>query len=184
MSCTTLTSITKSCTNNIGGIKKVWLWDMEDVDADNTVFNEATHTWTSYEIGAAPVGYEFIRNSSNYTEEAGIDLANGSSFVTVNLNLIFAKREASKSKAIKILGQGQRYLGGLVEDNNGLFWIFQDLQLSAVTEGSGTAKADGSKYNIMLMGEVADFAGTISKEQAIAFIETGSTIVEVGGGGD
>jgi hypothetical protein len=178
MACTTLTTITKSCDNNIGGIRQVWLWDMDSVDTEESVPNLSTWSWDEYVLTspALPIGYEFIRNSSNFTEEGTIDLAAGSSFVTATLNLVFTRREASKSKAIKILGEGQRYLAGLVLDSNGIYWIFEDLQLSAVTEGSGTAKADGSKYNVTLLGEVPDFAKVITAEQAALFITTGTTV--------
>jgi hypothetical protein len=177
MSCTTLEGISKSCDNNIGGIKKVWIWDMDDKVIANSVDNPTTWEWDSYEIASVPEGYEFIRNSSNYTEEATIDLANGSSFVTTTLTLVFTRREALKSRAIKILGEGQRYLGALVLDSNGIYWLFEDLQLSASTEGSGTAKADGSKYNVTLLGEVADFAKVVTTENAALLIEDGSFII-------
>ena len=166
MSCTSLTSITKSCDNNIGGIKQVWLWDMEQKDTTLSVDDPATWSWTEYVIDTAPDSYEFIRNSSNFTEEGAIDLVNGSSFVRATLNLVFTRREAAKSKAIKILGEGQRYLGGLVLDSNGIYWIFEDLQVSNVADGSGTAKADGSKYTVTLLAEVANFAKVITREQA------------------
>lgn len=176
MACTTLESITKSCDNNIGGIRQVWLWDMSDVDLAVTSANTTTWSWDAYDIGAAPASYEFTRQSSNFTEEATIDLINGSTFVRSTINLVFTRREALKSKSIKILGEGQRYLGGLVLDSNGIYWIFEDLQVSNVADGSGTAKADGSKYTVTLLGEVADFAKVITVEQAANFIETGSTI--------
>lgn len=179
MACTTLTSISKTCDNNIGGIRSIWLWDMEDQDT----FTEDVATWaiTALVIGAptAPTGYEFIRNSSNYTEDGAIDLVNGSSFVTQTINLVFARREAAKSKAIKILGEGQRYLGALVLDSNGIYWVFQDLQLSATGEGSGTAKADGSKYTVTLMSEVQSLAKTMSSANALSFIQDGSTTTPI-----
>jgi hypothetical protein len=177
MACTSLTNITKSCDNNMGGIKSIWIWDMED----QTTFTEDTATWaiTALEVGlpTAPNSYEFIRNTSNYTEDGAIDLANGSSFVTQTINLMFARREASKSKAIKVLGEGQRYLGALVLDSNGIYWVFQDLQLSAFGEGSGTAKADGSKYSVTLLSEVTSKAKVMSSALALNFIADGSTLV-------
>jgi hypothetical protein len=164
--CTALEGILKSCDNNIGGIRTVWLWDMEDQNSigENTTNWEITSldvTGTSSPASFQGEEFQFIRNGSNYTEEATIDLANGSTFTTVNLNLMFTRREADKSKSIMLLAEGQRYLGGLVLDSNGIYWVFQDLQLSASTEGSGQAKADGSKYNVTLMAEVANFAKVI-----------------------
>ncbi len=174
MACTTITEILKSCDNNIGGIRQVWLWDMEDVD----VITASASNWTYDEItlDTTPVAYEFIRNSSNYTEDGTIDLVNGSSFVTATLNLVFSRREAAKSQSIKVLGEGQRYLGALVLDSNGIYWVFNELQLSATGEGSGTAKADGSKYTLTLMAETAEFARVLSTVQATNFIADGSTL--------
>jgi hypothetical protein len=66
---------------------------------------------------------------------------------------MFHRRESVKSSAIKVLGSGQQYLSGIVQDANGLYWFFPYLQLTATGEGSGTARADGSKYSITLLAE-------------------------------
>jgi hypothetical protein len=66
---------------------------------------------------------------------------------------MFHRREAAKSKSLKILGEGQRDLAIVVGDANGKFWYFPNAQLSAVTEGSGQAKADGSKYAVSFVAE-------------------------------
>jgi len=66
---------------------------------------------------------------------------------------MFHRREADKSRAIKILGSGQQYLAAVVLDANGKFWYFPYLQVSATGEGSGTARADGSKYSVTLVAE-------------------------------
>lgn len=175
--CASLTGISKSCDNNMGGIRGVWIFDMEDVET----LTPNTTTWTIDELtlsgspSTLPVGFEFTRNSSNYTEENPIDLVNGSAYITATLNLVFSRREATKSKSIKILGEGQRYLGAVTLDSNGIYWLFTDLQLSNVAEGSGTARADGSKYAVTLMGETANFAMVLTTQEAENFIATGTT---------
>jgi NACalpha-BTF3-like transcription factor len=151
MSCTTLIGITKGCDNNIGGITAIYINDMDNI----TSTTEDTATWmidaqavsTPYEV------FEFRRNTGNFTEEAAIDLVNQSSFYTQTITLMFARREASKSKAIKILGEGQRDLAVIIKDANGKYWYFPTAQLTAVAEGSGTAKADGSKYSVTFVAE-------------------------------
>ena len=161
----------------MGGIRGVWIFDMEDVET----LTPNTTTWTIDELTLSgspitlPVGFEFTRNSSNYTEENPIDLVNGSAYITATLNLVFSRREAAKSKSIKILGEGQRYLGAVTLDSNGIYWLFTDLQLSNVAEGSGTARADGSKYAVTLMGETANFAMVLTTQEAENFIATGTT---------
>jgi hypothetical protein len=156
MACTTLTAITKGCDNNIGGITAIYINDMDNVGIptiDQTAYMVDAQTVTEpYEV------FEFRRNTGNFTEESAVDFANGSSFVTATITLMFHRREASKSKAIKILSEGQRDLAIIVKDANGKFWYFPYAQLSATAEGSGTAKADGSKYSVTFIAENENLA--------------------------
>jgi hypothetical protein len=172
--CTPIEGLSKSCDNNLGGIREFYVWDIED----QTSFVEDDATWNITELIAAtaPSGFEFTRNSSNYTEETAAELTNGSTVVTQTVNLMFSRREALKSRSIKVLGEGQRYLGAIVKDYNDTYWVFQDLQLTATGEGSGTAKADGSKYSVTLLGEVKYLAKEIDSTLAEAFISTGTTV--------
>jgi hypothetical protein len=151
MACTTITAITKSCDNNIGGITAIYINDMDNISSTT----EDTATWMIDAQTASPSyeAFEFRRNTGNFTEEAAIDLVNQSSYVTQTITLMFARREASKSKAIKILGEGQRDLAIIVKDANGKYWYFPNAQLTATAEGSGTAKADGSKYSVTFVAE-------------------------------
>lgn len=156
MACNTITSILKGCDNNIGGITSIYINDQ-----DNVTGPILTTDWVITDFGtlADPfVPFEFRRNTGMFTEEAAIDLVNGSSFVTQTVTLIFHRREAAKSKSIKILGEGQRDLALVVGDANGKYWYFEKAQLTAVAEGSGTAKADGSKYSITLVSEAENLA--------------------------
>lgn len=180
MSCTTLSAITKGCDNNSGGIREIYIWGQDDV-IGGPVINTSTWEVTGLTVtgvaggtsASAPIGFEFLRNTSNYTEEGSIDLANGSSFVTQTINLMFNRREALKSKSVKVLGEGQRYLQALVKDANGLYWLFSDLQLSAYGEGSGTARADGSKYSVTLLAENEFLAYGVGASAAANLISTG-----------
>jgi len=157
MSCTTLTSILKGCDSNIGGITSILINDQENVDT--SLIDVTNYVITDFGTLAAQfVPFEFRRNTGMYTEEAAIDLVNGSSFYTQTVTLIFHRREAAKSKAIKILGEGQRDLALVVGDANGKYWYFPKAQLTAVAEGSGTAKADGSKYSVTFVAENENLA--------------------------
>jgi len=159
MSCTTIEAIIKGCDNNIGSITKIYINDQDNVTVDpSTDIDLATWTITAMTVTADFEEFEFRRNTSNYTEEAAIDLINGSSFVTQTINLMFHRREGAKSRAIKILGEGQRDLAVIVLDGNGKYWYFEKVQVTAYGEGSGTAKADGSKYSLVLTSEAENLA--------------------------
>ena len=152
MSCTTISTIQKSCDSNIGGIVSILVNDMENIGT----LTIDTANWEVTSFGSLVdefVAFEFRRNTGSYTEELQNDFVNGSQFYLQTINLMFHRREAAKSKAIKILGEGQRDLALVVGDANGKFWYFPNAQLSAVTEGSGQAKADGSKYAVTFVAE-------------------------------
>jgi hypothetical protein len=160
--CESLLTIVKSCDNNSGGIKKIYVNLQDYVDMDTLAVVDPVGTATEqYTIGTLDlvvagdpfIEFEFRRNTSGYTEESNIDLINGSSFVTQTITLMFHRREAAKSNAIKVLGSGQQYLSAIVEDQNGILWFFPFLQLTASGEGSGVARADGSKYSVTLLAE-------------------------------
>lgn len=166
MSCESLESIVKSCLPNSGGIRQCWVNTMDQIDISTFVQNGVTQEITAGELiagGDAYVELEFNRNVSSYTEEAAIDLINGSSFINQTITLVFHRRQKEKSKKINFLGAGQQYLTAIVKDTNDLYWFFSDLQLTTITEGSGVARADGSKYQITLAGESLELAMEISE---------------------
>jgi hypothetical protein len=159
MACIALEAIVKGCENNIGSITKIYINDQDNVTVDPTTdIDLANWIITAITVTADFEEFEFRRNTSNYTEEAAIDLINGSSFVTQTINLMFHRREGAKSRAIKILGEGQRDLAVIVLDGNGKYWYFEKVQVTAYGEGSGTAKADGSKYSLVLTAEAENLA--------------------------
>ena len=170
MACNELENIIKSCDNNTGGIYTAYVGDMDDIASITE--DQATWSITAMTLAALTpaMSFYFKRNTSNYTDEATNDLIAGSSFYTKTINLVFHRRDADKSKAIKILGEGQRYLYVVVGDANGTFWYFPYMQLTAVTGGSGTARADGSNYNVTLVGMDEFAAYTMSEAIASSLL--------------
>ena len=163
--CQALEAIIKSCDNNSGGIYGIWINQQDEIASIAPADPSAGAGWSITAITlVTPTlfeNYYIRRNTSSFTEEAAIDLINGSSFVTSTISLMFQRREAAKSRSIKILGSGQQYLTAIVLDANGLYWYFPYLQVTGVAEGSGTARADGSKYAVTLLSENEYLAYTI-----------------------
>jgi hypothetical protein len=172
MSCEALEGIVKSCDNNSGGIYKVWINQQDNID---TFTLNPTLTWTIDSITLTnPANvyteFEIRRNTGSYTEEAAIDLINGSSYYTQTITLMFHRRDQSKSQAIKVLGAGQQYLNAIVQDANGKYWYFPFLQLTASAEGSGTARADGSKYSVTLLAQNDFLAYEVTESTVLSVI--------------
>ena len=165
MSCEALQNIAKSCDNNTGGIRKVWINQQEGVTATTV----AAGAWIVTAITATPFAtFEINRNTGNYTEDTAVDLINGSTFVTQTITLMFNRRDKEKSEAIHVLGAGQQYLAAVVLDANGKYWYFENLQLTATGEGSGTARADGSKYSVTLLAESDHLAYEIEAADVVS----------------
>ena len=148
MSCEALITIEKPCANNTGGIKTVWICQQENVTT-------ATPAWeiTSLVLTDPANVYAINRNTGNYTEETAQDLLSGSTLVTQTITLMFNRRDKDKSEAISVLGSGQQYLAVFIQDANDVYWYFENVQLTATGEGSGTARAEGSKYSVTLLAE-------------------------------
>lgn len=151
MNCETLEGIQLGCDRNSGGVHQIIVGDMADISSQ-TVDN-TTGIITVMTVGIIPVEIEVKRNISNYVEDKQSDFANGSEVVTTTITTMIHRRDADKSRKLNILGAGQRYLYAICKDANGLFWFFPNVQLQSVSEGSGQARADGSKYGVVFIGE-------------------------------
>ena len=156
MSCEALQSIQKNCSNNIGGIKNVWVNQQDEISG--VTVSAGAWIVSAITVGVPCVPFAINRNTGNYTEDTAVDLINGSSFVTQTITLMFNRRDKDKSEAINVLGSGQQYLAVFIQDANDKYWYFENVQLTATGEGSGTARADGSKYSITLLAEAEHLA--------------------------
>jgi hypothetical protein len=83
MSCTTLSTILKGCDSNIGGITSILINDMDNLGT--LAIDSANWEVTSFgTLVDEFVAFEFRRNTGSFTEEAAIDLVNGSTFLHAN----------------------------------------------------------------------------------------------------
>lgn len=162
MACSSIQSILKDCLNNLGGIYTFYYIDQDLVNG--ITVDPATYQITDIDLAESMKKIEFKRNTGMYTEEAAIDLINGSSYITQTITLMLHRRQALISRALKIAGEGQRYLAIIIGDANGTFWYFDYAQLTATGEGSGTAKADGSKYSVTFVAEAPQLAYTVDPD--------------------
>jgi hypothetical protein len=155
MACNTnLSSILKSCDNNIGGVTKFYIIPAEIVTGTTVASGSITTIGLS---GATKFSeFEFNKNSASYTEEAAISFENGSTFYTTTVTLTIPRREKAKQIALALIAAGQRNLKIIVKDGNGLYWFVgfaNDANLSGLADGSGAAKGDGSKYVLTFIAE-------------------------------
>jgi hypothetical protein len=149
--------INRSCDNNAGGLTNIYVADFENI----TAYTEVNSEITSITAGADFYEFEFNRGTSNYAESVNINLQNGTTFFSQTVTLNLARREKTKSEAIKHLTDGQKRMFVIVKDSNGLYWAFgkdEGVVVTAIEGGSGSAKADANQYIITFVGEEADNA--------------------------
>lgn len=155
MACnTSLVAILKDCSNNIGGVSSVYITPAESVTGSTSVNGVITSIGMSG--GTNFVEFQFNKNSASYVEEAAFSLENGSTVYTTTLTMMIPRREVAKRNALALLAAGHRNLKIIIKDNNGLYWYMGELNsanLTGLGEGSGLAKADGSKYSLTFISE-------------------------------
>jgi hypothetical protein len=163
MPCAQLTEILKGCDNNLGGIRKFYITAKDNIvgttqDANGVIDAITLVAATTF------VEYEFTKNSSNYVEEGSFSLENGSTYYSVTTTLSIPRREQAKRNSIMLIAAGHQDLAIIILDQNGLYWyqgLVNGANLTAQGEGSGTAKADGSKYSLTFLSEEPDMMNEV-----------------------
>ena len=168
MSCRSLTNITKgNCESNKGGLfTTVWVMNRSNLDLikDFTPGSGSEDTNLTDYTGIINVAWKdsldkddactlkYRKQSSGLTSEATVDDANGISFVTSNLALVFARQNIEKRIAIQALAL-QEDLAVIVRDGNGVnYFLGADDSVTATAYGAntGTAATDANNYTITL----------------------------------
>ena len=160
MACSTvLTGIALDCAN-AGGIKKVYIAPIADVSAV-TVTAGAVSAITMKDTKKFKE-YSFRKNTASLTKTATKDDAAGTSFVTSEVALRFAKMDNAKRTEMQALLTGNVYV--IVLDNNGKYWFLgydSYCSASAATGESGTSLGDANQYTINLSAETVEFPQTV-----------------------
>jgi len=152
--CETITGIAKGCENNLGGIKKIYIANKCHVSG--STISDGVIDSITMSGGTTFAEFEFNKNSSNFVEEGAMSLENGSTLHTVTTSIMIPRREVAKRNALLLLTAGHPDLWVIIEDMNGIFWLQgyeNGANVTALGEGSGTAKNDGSKYSITILSE-------------------------------
>jgi hypothetical protein len=156
--------VSKGCDNNIGGIKKAWFGNFENIDS-------VTHGSPSNKItGISLVDtnnklqkFEFNKNTSTFTEVTAMDQSNGSEVCTQTVTIVLNRREQIKRDTLLLLGKFAD-LSCIILDSNDKYWFlgeFNGLNLTEKNSESGTAKTDPNRYTLTFVGEEPEDAREI-----------------------
>ena len=154
MPCQSIESILKNCDNPIGGIRRVFINEQDNVVTETP--NLSAHTIT-LSATTAFSSIEFRKNLGMYVEDYTRE-DDGAIVYISTVTIPIHSRDAAKSRRISILAEGQRELALIVEAANGSFVYFRNVQLTSIADGSGAARTEASKYTIVFTGEQENLA--------------------------
>ena len=165
-----LAGIDGACERSIGGIKVVYLAPF--VEGTFTIGEESGATTTVSAVSGATnfKKYTFRKGTGSLTSTLNVDDANGVNYVGTDVILQFTKMQAASRMEINALALGGCM--GIVEDSNGQVFAIGtegEVNASAATGQTGTAKGDGNFYNITLHDDRSDFPPLLTPEAYEAF---------------
>lgn len=166
----TLAGITLDCSNNMGGIKTVYITNFGDVES--VKMGEDKITGITLTSGSKFKTYQFRKGTSSMNSELTADETNGLNFVTTTLNLVFTKMETAKRIEMSALSISQ--LAVIVLDSNGIYWYITPddyASASAGTAETGTAKGDRNAYTLTLTTENTTYPIEIEASAVASIIE-------------
>ena len=140
----------------MGGIKRAWIANYDDVASVTVTTNKITGI--TMQSSKTFKEFAFRKGTSSFTSTLNVDPANGVSYVSTEINLVFSKMETVKRVEVAALAVGE--LAIIVEDMNGILWYFgkeEPVVASAGDGQSGVARTDRNGYSITLMDNCSTF---------------------------
>ena len=172
MICEKLEPIVRDCSNALGGIaQKIYINDSKNVDYDGATVTD--HIIESLDLESGADGFEvveFRKNLATLVEDYA-SAPDGAVMFNQTLVIPIHGRDASKSKKISVMASGQRELDIMIPQNGGGYVYLRQAVLSTVGDGTGAAKADGSKYTLTFTAESEELAYFIDEAIIDAIVE-------------
>lgn len=137
MSCALTAGYSLACKDSVGGLKKVYLANFEDITYSAPVAGViSTVTGDMYL-------YELPMNTAQFTETVTSSIENGTTFYQTELVIVLPKLTATLRNELKLLAQAK--LAVVAVDRNGVQWVLgyeNGCFLTTGTSATGTAMGD------------------------------------------
>ena len=145
----TLSGLARDCANSIGGVRKAWIANFDDVDT-LTIASDIITAISM--VGAAKFKeYNFRPQTAEVVSTPQNNSENGAAYIQSVLTMQFAKQDTTKRLEMNALSLGDLVI--IYEDNNGKKWYLgKDNPVTATggDSGSGKAFSDANRYGIQL----------------------------------
>lgn len=166
----TLAGIQLDCSTSLGGIKRVYIANYNDVK--ELTEDGGKITGITMEDGKKFKMYQFRKQTGSMNSTLTVDETAGINYVSTEVSLVFTKMETAKRIEMSALAIGQLVV--IVEDSNGTFWYLgYDDYVSASNGGAntGTAKGDQNAYTLTLKDESDTFPFEVEASAVAAVTE-------------
>lgn len=163
MACGNLQNVTYDlCANSIGGIKKLWMTDAENITAINTGTIDAIEgevvTGITMSSGTSKFNeFTLRRNTSDWSSE--VQVGDNSTYVLTTLNIVLPRMDAAKRAAATSMLLAEAV--GIVLDSNGKYWLLgsntNPLAIEGGSAATGVNRDDSNNYTISVSTESEGF---------------------------
>jgi hypothetical protein len=160
MSCALTAGYTLACKDSVGGLKKIYIDNFEDVSYGSE---------TNGDISTATGGFfefELPMNTAQFTETVTSSIENGTTFYQTELSIVLPKLTATLRNELKLMAQAKLAL--IAVDRNGTQWILgleNGVYLTTGTSATGTAMGDLNgmtlTFTSMEKSPIVTFSGTV-----------------------
>lgn len=162
----TIAGLSAQCKDSIGGVEKVWVAPMENVDvtiSDNVIDIADVSSFKPYKLR---------KNSATMTTNLTVN-ENAGDYWTTEVMMDFLKMETTKRLEMMALTMSETV--AVVKDNNSKYWFvgantstgaLTPLTATAGTGESGQAKSDANHYSVTLSAETAELPYEIDSSTA------------------
>lgn len=143
--------ICRGCRDNAGGVKTLYVADINFIDWDNIAYG------TDGEVTELPLltygaWYELqpAQYSANWQEEINVSIENGTKFYAQTVNGVFGKNDQLLRNTVEDMANGELVL--IVKDNNNTLWLIgsegNGANVTGGTSESGTALGDRNGWSV------------------------------------
>lgn len=161
MACALTTDILFDCEKGAGGLKEVYLIELENIAS----YTESSGTLTAITKVAGKVfrKYQLELETAQFGEEITGNRANGTLFYSQRGTVILNKQQVAVRNEILLLAKN--HLVAVVKDNNDTYRLYgreNGLMVETGTAESGTAWGDRNGYTLNLTGKEKELAPFVS----------------------
>jgi hypothetical protein len=152
MACAVTSGFSIDCRESIGGIKKIFIANFNNVTA--LTLTSDVITGITMASGTKFWGYEQVKETSNYNEAIQVSDVNGTVGYETTLTTVFNKSDTTLRNQIRLLALGALMI--CIQDRNGKYWMmgqYGGAEMAPSSHTSGTAMGDRNGYELSFISK-------------------------------